>query len=204
MFLTLIYPPSGACDCVDELPHRSSCSQFVVCWSFGAAGFRWCSFCRLKHSGDHGLSRLVEFRFKAPPGTTSSSITTHTQSRQRNRALWASQPQKSVTLLPCPEGRTTKSTKDMWWHGGNHYQTAWVFGVYSLLVSPFCYRLYPGIDLTVWLKLIFNSFILSKLWFLTVSTDYLVICSVSPFIGDVIEPSRKPLLQSPVFAEYNQ
>ena len=39
---------SGACDCVDELPHRSSCSQFVVCWSFGAADFRWCSFCRLK------------------------------------------------------------------------------------------------------------------------------------------------------------
>ena len=31
---TLIYPSSGACNCVDELPHRSSCSQFVVCWSF--------------------------------------------------------------------------------------------------------------------------------------------------------------------------
>ena len=29
---------------------------------------------------DHGLGRLVEFRFKAPPGTTSSSITTHTSS----------------------------------------------------------------------------------------------------------------------------
>ena len=34
MFRTLVYPSSGACDCVDELPHRSSCSQFVVCWSF--------------------------------------------------------------------------------------------------------------------------------------------------------------------------
>ena len=34
MFRTLIYPSSGACDCVDELPHRSSCSQFVVCLSF--------------------------------------------------------------------------------------------------------------------------------------------------------------------------
>ena len=61
--------------------------------------------------GDHGLGSLVEFRFKAPPGTTSSSITTHTSSGQRNCALWASQPQKSVTLLPCLEGRTTKSTK---------------------------------------------------------------------------------------------
>ena len=39
MFRTLIYPSSGACDCVGELPHLSSCSQFVVCWRFGAAGF---------------------------------------------------------------------------------------------------------------------------------------------------------------------
>ena len=23
-------------------------SQFIVCWSFGAAGFGWCSFCRWK------------------------------------------------------------------------------------------------------------------------------------------------------------
>ena len=37
MFRTLIYPSSGACDCVDELPHLSSCYQFVVCWIFGAA-----------------------------------------------------------------------------------------------------------------------------------------------------------------------
>ena len=34
-----------------------------------------------------------------------------TSSRQRNCASWASQPEKSVTLLPCPEGRTTKSTR---------------------------------------------------------------------------------------------
>ena len=89
----------------------------------------------------HGLGRLVEFRFnplntklnpichllallgahhilhfsrirvKVPPGTTSPSITTHTPSGQRNCASWASQPQKSVTLLPCPGGRTTKSMK---------------------------------------------------------------------------------------------
>ena len=61
--------------------------------------------------GDRGLGRLVEFRFKAPPGTTFSSITAHTSSGQRNCASWAYQPQKSVTLLPCPGGRTTKSTK---------------------------------------------------------------------------------------------
>jgi len=66
--------------------------------------------------GDHGLGRLVEFRFKDPPGTTSPSITTNTPSGQRNCASWASQPQKSVTLLPCPGGRTTKSTEDLWWH----------------------------------------------------------------------------------------
>ena len=32
MFRTLIYPSSGACDCVDELPHRSSCSVNFVMW----------------------------------------------------------------------------------------------------------------------------------------------------------------------------
>ena len=47
--------------------------------------------------GDHGLGRLVEFRFKAPPGTTTSSITTHTSSGQRNCASWASQPQVGYT-----------------------------------------------------------------------------------------------------------
>ena len=61
--------------------------------------------------GDHGLGRLVEFRFKAPPGTTSSYITTHTPSGQRNCASWSSQPQRPVPFLPCPGGRTTKSTK---------------------------------------------------------------------------------------------
>ena len=43
MFRTLIYPSSGACDCVVELPYRSSCSQFVVCWSFGCGWF-WVVF----------------------------------------------------------------------------------------------------------------------------------------------------------------
>ena len=32
------------------LNYHMSCSQFVVCWRFGAAGFGWCSFCRLKLS----------------------------------------------------------------------------------------------------------------------------------------------------------
>ena len=72
--------------------------------------------------GDHGVGRLVDFSLKAPPGTTSSSITTHTPSGQRNCASWASQPQKSVTLLSCPGGRTTKSTKGhvMALEGGRH------------------------------------------------------------------------------------
>ena len=47
-FKGLIYPSLGACDCVVELPHQLSCSQFVVCWRFGVAGVEWCSFCRLQ------------------------------------------------------------------------------------------------------------------------------------------------------------
>ena len=67
--------------------------------------------------GDHGLGSLVEFRFKGPPCTT-SPISPLTSSGQRNRASWVSQPQKSVTLLPCPGGKTTKPVKDMWGIGG--------------------------------------------------------------------------------------
>ena len=48
MFRTLIYPSSGACDSVAELPHRSSCSQFVVCGSFCYGRFLVVFICRLK------------------------------------------------------------------------------------------------------------------------------------------------------------
>ena len=46
MFRTVIYPSSGACDCVIELSHPSFCSWFVVCWIFGAAGLEWFPCCR--------------------------------------------------------------------------------------------------------------------------------------------------------------
>jgi len=52
MFRTLIYPSTGAFDCAVELPHRSFCSRFVVCWRFGAAGFGWCPCCRRLCAGD--------------------------------------------------------------------------------------------------------------------------------------------------------
>jgi hypothetical protein len=69
----------------------------------------------------HCVGKLVEFRFKAPPGTTSSSITTHTQSGERNYTSCSSQNQKAVTLQPCSGGRSTKSTNDLWWHLRNIY-----------------------------------------------------------------------------------
>jgi len=65
--------------------------------------------------GDHDLGRLVEFRFKGPPGTTLTSS-------GRHRASWAYQPQKSVTVLPCPGGKTTKATRTCGGHwGGGHF-----------------------------------------------------------------------------------
>ena len=68
MLPALIYPSSGACDCGVELPHRSSCSQSVVCWRFGAAGFEWCSFCSLKHNSSSpclvlSVQGLTKWRF---------------------------------------------------------------------------------------------------------------------------------------------
>jgi hypothetical protein len=66
--------------------------------------------------GDHGVGRLVEFRFKAPPGTTSSSITTHTPSGQRNCTSWASPSEVGYTpAMPRREDHEVYK-KDMWWH----------------------------------------------------------------------------------------
>jgi len=42
--------------------------------------------------------------------------TSHMPSGQRNCSSLAYKSQKSVTLLPCWGGRTTKSTKYIWWH----------------------------------------------------------------------------------------
>jgi len=44
-----MYPSSGACDYSVELPHRSYCSWFDVCWSFGVVGLEWSPCCRLRH-----------------------------------------------------------------------------------------------------------------------------------------------------------
>jgi hypothetical protein len=53
-------------------------------------------------------------------GTPRSHITSFTSSGQRNRALWAPHPHKSVTLRPQPGRGTTKSVwTDMWLHWGN-------------------------------------------------------------------------------------
>ena len=101
-----IYYSASHSTCFGCQPHPSSGVHKTVTTASGTGRIFLCSY----------LPSTWPTWFKAPPGTTSSSITTHTPSGQRNCALWASQPQKSVTLLPCPGGRTTKSTKDMWWH----------------------------------------------------------------------------------------
>ena len=80
MFRTLIYPSSGACDCVDELPHRSSCSQFVVCGAFVATGIWWCPFCRLKAEAQVVLqpakrTPLKPSRTKSPTQRTENKTT---------------------------------------------------------------------------------------------------------------------------------
>ena len=51
---------------------------------------------------------VSRFRLKAPPGISSSCISPLTSSGQRSRASWASQPQKSATLSPQPEGKPRK------------------------------------------------------------------------------------------------
>ena len=54
MFRILIYPSSGACSCVVELPHRLFCSRFVVCWRLvwvGLSGARIAGFCLQQNNG---------------------------------------------------------------------------------------------------------------------------------------------------------
>jgi len=65
--------------------------------------------------GDHGLGRLAVLSLR-PLLALHPPLSSLTPSGQCNCASRASHPQKSVTLLPCLGGRTTKSTKDMWWH----------------------------------------------------------------------------------------
>ena len=94
MFRTLIYPFSGACGCVDELPRRSSCSQFVVCWSFWCGGFWWCSFCRLQPVSK---SFRLQPAKRTPPNTSrnKSSNTQRTENKTTNVVIH----QHSRTLL---------------------------------------------------------------------------------------------------------
>ena len=61
-----------------------------------------------------------------------------TSSGQRNRASWASQPQKSVTLLSCLGGKATKSTRTCGALGGkkNYYYTCYhLYGRYLQLYT---------------------------------------------------------------------
>ena len=67
------------------IPHRSSCSQFVVCWSFVATGFWWCSFWRLQPA-------------KRTPPNTSRNKSSNTQ-RTKNKTTDVVIHQHSRKLL---------------------------------------------------------------------------------------------------------
>ena len=73
MFRTLIYPSSRACDCVDELPHRSSCSQLVVCWSF------WCGSYLVVFVLQAEAGQVVLQPAKRTPPNTSRNKSSNTQ-----------------------------------------------------------------------------------------------------------------------------
>ena len=67
--------------------------------------------------GDHGLGRLVEFRFKDPPGATSSYITTHIIGKTSLRLMGV--PNSEVGYTPAmPRREDHEVHKDMWWHWG--------------------------------------------------------------------------------------
>ena len=61
---------------------------------------------------------VSRFRLKVPPVVSSSCISPLTSSGQRNRASWASQPQKSATLSPQPGGKSRKFVRTCGGVGG--------------------------------------------------------------------------------------
>jgi len=65
--------------------------------------------------GDHGLGRLVEFRFKGPPGATSSSITTHIIGTTELRLMGVPNSEGGYTPA-MPRRKDYEVHKDMWWH----------------------------------------------------------------------------------------
>jgi len=80
--------------------------------------------------GNHGLDKLVELRFKSPPGTTSSPIVIHTRSGQRNYASFSSETQKAVTLQPCSRESPTNSTNDLGCHWRKIYTHTMSYIIY--------------------------------------------------------------------------
>jgi len=65
--------------------------------------------------GDHGLGRLVEFRFKGPPGTTSSYITTNIIGTTQLRLMGISPSEVGYTSV-MPRREDHEVHKDMWGH----------------------------------------------------------------------------------------
>jgi len=62
--------------------------------------------------GDHGLGSLVEFRFKGPPGTTSSYITTHIIGTTYPRLMGVATSEAGTSAMPRKEDHEVH--KDMW------------------------------------------------------------------------------------------
>ena len=69
--------------------------------------------------GDHSLGRLVEFRFKGPPGTTSFYITTHIIGTTLMRLMGFPDSEVSYTSA-MPRREDQEVHKDMWGHWGKN------------------------------------------------------------------------------------
>jgi len=67
--------------------------------------------------GDHGLGRLVEFRFKGPPGSTSSYITTHIIGIMHPCLTGVPTSEVGYTSA-MPRRDDHEVHKDMWGHSG--------------------------------------------------------------------------------------
>ena len=80
--LELIYPSSGACDCVDEYHICRLVLSSLCVGAFVAAGIWWCSFCRLKHnSSDRTV--VLQTAKRTPPNTSHNKSSNTQQTKKK-------------------------------------------------------------------------------------------------------------------------
>ena len=129
--------PRGLVARVSEIIMRSRVRFPALPWEFSLKGRIPAVTMVWVGQQNLGLRALLALHLPLSPLTSSG---------QRNCASWVSQPQKSVTLLPCPGGRTTKSKRTC---GGTGQKKKNKNGISPITATDRHIKLSPDIKRTI-------------------------------------------------------